>query len=159
MPGKKNRKAGAPEIDFEKERLGVILIRRGLLQEARLKLALALQRRGDERLLGEILVDKNFCQEIDVVVALIQQWGFPYLDPGRYPPAPDVVALVPPDLARSADLAPVDRVGGVLSVVMANPLDRAALSDLSRRTGCRTAAFIATGTAVRAALDRDYPGA
>ena len=142
---------------FPKELLGRLLLRQGILTSGQIQAALAeQQKRGG--LLGEILVRLGFLQEIDVVAALVNQCAVPYVAIEKYPPNPQVLAVIPEKLAQSWRLIPLDRVGDVLSVVMADPFDGEVRQRLETLTGLKIATFIATPTAIQEAIARWYPG-
>jgi hypothetical protein len=139
----------------KKQLLGQILIKRGFITKEHLKDALELQKK-DGGVLGEILVKLGYVTERDVVVALIVQCGFPYIAVNKYDIDPRIIELIPEDIARKYHIIPLDRVGDVLSVVMANPLDTAMIAEIEKLTKCRVASFIATKTEIDEAINKWY---
>ncbi|MCK5581610.1 MAG: hypothetical protein KAJ18_10110 [Candidatus Omnitrophica bacterium] len=140
---------------IDKTLIGKILMRRGLIEEQQLKQALDNQR-SDERLIGEILVNLGYLQEIDIVVALIIQCNLPYIAINKYEINEDVLGFVPEDFAREFHVIPMERVGSILSVVMADPLDRRIKERIEERSQLKVAPFIATQTEIDQAIDRWY---
>lgn len=143
------------EVFLKKDPLGEILVQRGLLKPPQLAAALMAQQER-RKLIGEILVEQGVLQEIDIVVALVIQCSLPYLAVDKYPVDRSVLALVPQEKARLWHVIPLDKVGDVLSVVMANPLNKAIRQGLIQLTGCKLAPFIATKTEIDAAIQRCY---
>ncbi len=143
------------DIISKKQLLGQILIKRGFITKEQLKDALDTQKK-EGGVLGELLVKLGFVTERDVVVALIVQCGFPYIAVNKYEIDLKVVDLVPEKLARQYHLVPLDRVGDVLSIVMANPLDVLVIEQIEHLSNCKVATFIATKTEIDEAINRWY---
>lgn len=135
--------------------IGEILVKRNVITQKQLEEALKLQK-GEKEFVGEILVRLGYLQEQDIVVALVVQCGLPYIAVNRYTIDPQVLKLIPEELARSMRLIPLDKVGGVLSVVMVNPLTLVMKEQLEKITGCRIATFIDTKTEIDEAITRWY---
>ncbi len=135
--------------------IGEILVKRNVITQKQLEEALKLQK-PEKEFVGEILVKLGYLQERDIVVALMVQCGLPYIAVNKYTIDPQVIKLIPEELARSMRLIPLDKVGGVLSVVMINPLTLAMKEQLEKITRCRIATFIATKTEIDEAIARWY---
>ena len=139
----------------KKELFGEILIRRNLITGEQLTRALEIQKK-EGGFIGEILVKLGFMEERDVVVALVVQCNLPYIAVDKYEIDRHVIELVPGEIAKKYSVVPLDRVGEVLSVVMADPLDLSVKAQLQRLTHCRVAPFIATRGEINKAIDRWY---
>ena len=136
--------------------LGEILIHRHMITQEQLDAALELQRK-EKQFIGEILVRLGFVEERDIVVALVVQCGLPYIAINKIQIDPQIIKLIPPDLAQNVPLVPLDRAGDVLSVVMTNPLNDEVKLRLEKLTGCKIATFISTKTEITQAVNRFYP--
>lgn len=143
------------EIVSKKQLLGQILLKRGLITKEQLTEALAIQKK-EGGVLGETLVKLGYLTERDVVVALIVQCGFPYIAVNKYDIDSKVLSLIPEDKAKKYIVIPLDKVGDVLSVVMANPLDIATIDEIEKISNCKVATFIATKTEIDEAIKRCY---
>ena len=143
------------DLISKKQLLGQILIKRNLISADQLKEALELQKK-EGSVLGEILVRLGYVTERDIVVALIVQCGFPYIAVNKYEIDSKVIQLISQETARKYHVMPLDRVGDVLSVVMANPLDLSMIEELENMTGCRIATFIATKAEIDEAISKWY---
>lgn len=135
--------------------LGNILIKRGKITSEQLTDALSFQN-GEEGFLGEVLVKLGFVTERDIVVALIVQCNFPYIAIDHYEIREAVVQLIPREIAEKYSLVPLDRVGDILSVVMADPLNKPVRIELRKITRCVIAPFISTKTEIEKAIARSY---
>lgn len=135
--------------------IGEILIQRKKITVAQLEEALKIQQEG-HGFLGEILVKLGYLDDRDIVVALITQCGLPYISVNKYQIDPEIIRLIPVDVARAHHLIPLDKIGDVVSVVMANPLTDELREKLERITSCRIATFISTQREIDDAVARFY---
>ncbi len=137
------------------KQLGEILVERSLITKGQLKEALALQKQNGG-LLGEILVRLDFIKEEEVTQALTTQFGFPYLPLDNYEIEPEVIKLVPENVARQYWLVPIDRIGNTLTVAMADPLNTHAIEDVEFMTKCKVQPFVTTVTSIKEAIENYY---
>ena len=136
-----------------KRLLGEILLSRNYITKEQLTQALEEQKK-QHAPLGEILIRLGFVEERDVVVALVVQCNVPYIAIEKYDIAKEILQLLPADFAKKNFVIPLDRADNVLSVVMADPLDEDIKKELGRLTNCRIAAFIATKTEINRSIER-----
>ncbi len=141
--------------DPQRHLIGQILLERKLISDRDLTSALQ-EQEGTQDLLGEILVRRHCLTDIDVVVALVLQCGFPYIAVDEHDLNPEVVRLIPEEVARRDHLIALDKVGDVLSVVMADPVNTVFKDDLQAAAQCRVARFVATKAQIERAIDRAY---
>ena len=135
--------------------LGEILIKRKRLTQEQLNHALEVQRK-ENGFVGEILVKLGYLDERDIVVALVVQLSLPYIAVNKYTIDDAVVKLIPKDVAQKERIIALDRIGDILSVVMANPLSEERKQFLESLTKCRVATFISTKTEIEEAIARHY---
>jgi type IV pilus assembly protein PilB len=136
-----------------KELLGEILVKRRLITEEQLNKALDAQKK-EGCYLGQALIKLGFVEERDVVVALVVQCNLPYIAIDKYELDSAILQLVPEDFLRKHSIIPLDRVGDILSVVMADPLNLVLKKELERITNCQIASFIATRLEIERAINR-----
>ena len=72
--------------------------------------------------MGSILVLLGFATEEQIAQALTTQYGFPYLPLKNYEIDPEIVQLIPRQVAQQYARIAVDKVGNSLTVAMSNPL-------------------------------------
>ncbi len=102
---------------------------RDLPTEAEIEEALRVQQeRGGA--LGRILVDLGFVREDESWWALGASLGADVVDLDRTAIPPEIVALVPREVARTYRVMPISCEDGVLRVAMADPLNVSVLDDL-----------------------------
>jgi type IV pilus assembly protein PilB len=137
------------------EKLGQILVRNGSISEEQLQRALDLQKR-EGGLLGEILVKLGYVDEQEIVQALTAQYGFAYLPLENYEPNEKGTEIVPENVARQYSIIPVDIIGDLLTIVMANPLNEKAIEDIEMITKKKVQVFISTATSIHEAINKLY---
>jgi len=103
-------------------RLGSLLIDRGYISPANLQAALDRQKvDGREKLLGEILVDFEFCTEDQIVECLAAEYGVPYakLEARLFDPA--TVDVLPREYIETNMVMPLFIVRDTLTIAVSEP--------------------------------------
>ena len=139
------------------KRLGEILIDSKLITPENLEEALQVQKEKGG-LVGQILVALGHTTEESIAQVLTAQYGFPYLPLAGYEIDPEVCKIVPENVARQYGLIAVDKVGSILTVAMANPLNREAVEDIEMLTHFKIQVFVTTTTDINDAIKRSYKG-
>lgn len=140
--GQKERKK-KEEISFGPgSRLGDILVARGLITEEKIGEALKLQGRLGKRM-GRILIDKGWVEENDVLRALGEQLGVPFvrLRQGLFDPT--VAGLLDTTVARRLCVLPMFRIRSVLYLATAKPSDMPTFDEVSERLQCEVQPVLA----------------
>ncbi|MGI9273083.1 MAG: ATPase, T2SS/T4P/T4SS family, partial [Woeseiaceae bacterium] len=116
-------------------RLGDIMVARKLISQSKIDEALKLQDRLGKRM-GQIIIDKGWVAENDVLRALSEQLGVPFvrIRPGLFDPA--TAALLDRSVARRLRVLPLFRVRSVLYLATAKPQDMPTLEEVSERLQC-----------------------
>ena len=141
--------------DTLKEQLGQVLVQRGIITAEQLKQALAAQKEQGS-LLGETLTKLGFTTEEEIAQALAIQHDFPYLPLANYEIDTEITKLIPEELSRKYCVLPIDKMGDILTVVMANPLDDKVIEEIEALSKCKIEAFVATYTEIKEAIERSY---
>ena len=134
-------------------RLGQLLLEDGLVTAAQVDQAVARQRASGERL-GAVLVRLGFLTEDQLVIALSRQYGLPAVAPSRLDVDPEVLRLVPVQIARKYQVLPIERAGETLSLAMADPTDVNALDDVAFMTNLKVRPLVAAPRLIRQAVER-----
>ena len=137
------------------KQLGELLLDCNLISQQQLEEALALQKEKGG-LLGQILVSLHYLTEEAIAQALTAQYGFPYLPLGGYEIDPEVAKIIPEHVAKQYGLIAVDRVGGILTVAMSNPLNTQAIEDVEMLTHYKVQVFVTTASDVTASIKGVY---
>jgi type IV pilus assembly protein PilB len=136
-------------------RLGDILVRHGWITEGQVQSALAAQ--GSERgLLGTILVRRGLINSEQLGQALAEQYGVPYLEVVPEGINPQLVRLLPEELARHHKVVPVGVSGRKLQLAMVAPDDMDVISETELITGYKVVPLVALQGAIEGALDRGF---
>jgi len=138
-----------------KEQLGQVLVQRGIITPEQLEQALAAQKEKGG-FLGEILTELGFTTEEEIAQALAIQHDFPYLPLANYEIDGEVTKLIPEGIARKYCVLPIDKMGDILTCVMANPLDREVVEEIEAHSKCKIELFVATYTEIKEAIERAY---
>ncbi len=140
-----------------KRRLPDILLEQNLVTEAQLKECLSVQRSTGNSL-PQILVERGYLSEEDLVITLSEQLGIPHIRVANYKVLKEVLAEVPEALARQHVMLPVSITGDVLTLAMANPLNIMALDDLRLLTSYDIEPVVAVESELVQAIERNYGG-
>ena len=138
-----------------KKRIGELLVERKVVTPEQIEAALKVQE-AKGGLLGQILVSLGFVTEEAVAQAVTAQYSFPYLPLKSYTIDPELLRLIPENVARQYCLVPVDHIGDTLTIAMADPLDARVIEDIEMLSRCSVQVFISTGSEVMDAIRRSY---
>ncbi|MGE5509599.1 MAG: type II secretion system ATPase GspE [Chitinophagales bacterium] len=138
-----------------RKRLGELLVDAGLLSTEQLEEALTYQKQTGDRL-GKILTDREYLSEEQLVEVLEYQLGIPRVDLARTLIGPDVVNLVPAQLARRHLVMPISRTDGRLRLAVADPFNIVAIDDVRDVAGLEIELAITTERDIKEAIDRCY---
>lgn len=110
-----------------------ILLARGIISEEQIEKA-----REDMKKTGlsleKTLERLGYITESDIISVTAELMKVPYIDLKDYLVDPDVIKLVPEDLARKHKVIPLFKVGDALTVAMANPSDIIVLDAIRMRS-------------------------
>ena len=136
-------------------RLGDLLVREGLIDNEQLARALQEQKGSNDKL-GGILVKLNFVTEEKLIAFLSRQYGIQSITLSQLDVDPEVLKLVPEQIARKYEVLPIKRTGNQLTLAMADPTNVFALDDVGFMTNLQVVPVVASQAALRAAIDRSY---
>jgi hypothetical protein len=139
-----------------RKRLGEMLVEAGVLTEQGLRAALNEQRRWGGTL-GSKLVDMKLVPESELVRVLSMQLSLPTIDLERTDIPPEIIALVPSELAHDHYLIPFAQPMKFLDVAMADPTNLGVLDELRIRTQLNIRPYLAGPRMIERALARYYP--
>ncbi len=138
-----------------RKRLGEILLDAGVIDQSRLRAALVEQRRWGGHL-GRILIDMKLISEEVLVQALSQQLNFPAINLDSRSITPEVLDLVPADLAEQNSLVPFNVDGKFLDVAMTDPTNLGIVDELRIRTQLNVRPYLAGPKMIERALYKHY---
>ncbi|HBF39248.1 MAG TPA: type II secretion system protein GspE, partial [Firmicutes bacterium] len=116
-------------VNKQRQRLGDILINNGYITSNQLEEGLAEHRR-TKRPLGEIFVKKGYLSESILIEVLEFQLGIPHVILAKRRIDPEVLRLVPEQVARKYHVFPVEKQGNHLALGMLDPTNVAVFDEL-----------------------------
>ncbi|MFZ5801051.1 MAG: GspE/PulE family protein [Candidatus Omnitrophota bacterium] len=138
-----------------KDRLTEILIKHNLIRQQDLEKALAEQKEKGGRL-SDILVQLGLISESDLTLVLSQSLGLPPLDLSRVKVDPEVLKIIPNEVARSYQIIPISKIGKSLTLAMADPLNIFAIDDVKTLTGYEINPIIGKPKDIMTAIETYY---
>jgi type IV pilus assembly protein PilB len=137
------------------DRIGELLVRENLISTDQLKKAQVDQRNTGKRL-AYSLTKLGILAESELTEFLSKQYGVPSISLEEFEIDPEVIALVPKDVAMKHTVIPVQRAGTSLIVAMADPSNIYAVDDLKFLTGLNIESVVSTDSAIETAIERYY---
>jgi type IV pilus assembly protein PilB len=137
----------------ERRRLGDILVAEGALDEADLARALEIQRGSGERI-GMVLLKTGLVSRVALLRAVASQVGVTFVDLDAHVIDWAATSVIPAGLARRHQALPIGFDGELVVVAMANPSDVFALDDIRSVTGRKLSPVLAEPEQLRRAIDR-----
>jgi type IV pilus assembly protein PilB len=144
-------KLGQPQT----RRLGDLLVAERLITEDQLKQALS-EQKGKTEKLGAILARLGFITEEQLIGFLSRQYGIPSITLNNIDVDAETLRLVPAPIARKYEVLPIKRIGGTLTLAMADPTNVFALDDVAFMTSLQILPVVAPQAAIRAAIEKAY---
>ena len=145
----------------EKTKLGEILVQAGLIDETQLEAAVSEQSRWGNRL-GETLVQLGYVTEPELVRILSRHYGIPGVHLEGKQIEPDVLALLPVEVAEDYRCLPLFRKrvsgGELLYLGMAQPEDLRVVDDVSFRAGLPVRPVLVGPIQISSAIAAFYRG-
>ncbi len=140
-------------MEYTQQRLGELLVRRGLITQEQLDEALAVQAREGGRL-GEVLTHHLLVDERRIAQVLAEQKGLEFVNLAGYPIDREAVSRIPERLARRALVIPLGYRDDAVVLAMADPLDVQTIDDVRVRTGRQVIPVVATAAQIQYAIDK-----
>jgi MSHA biogenesis protein MshE len=113
----------------EKIRLGDLLVQQKLISQEQLSEALEKQRQSGRKL-GRVLVENGFVTEDEISGAIARQLHIPFLDLRQVHVRPEIVRLLPEQLARRFRAIVLEQRESKVLVAMADPTDLFAFDEI-----------------------------
>ena len=137
------------------ERVGELLLREKLITTEQLKRVNEEQRKVGGGI-GSNLEKLGYVKEKDFVSFLSRQYGVPESDLSNLDVDPDLLRLIPEDVAKKYQLIPLERYGSTLKLVMVDPTNIFAIDDIKFLTSYNVEATIASEMAIKEAIEKVY---
>ncbi len=137
------------------DRIGELLVQENLLSMEQLEKA-----RGEAQAtgcrLGLQITMLGFVEEADLAEVISNQFGVPTIALDDFEIDPEVVQLIPEDVAVKHTIVPVNRAGATLIIATADPSNIFAIDDVKFLTSYNVEVVVAAEEAIRRAIDKHY---
>ncbi len=135
--------------------LGELLLREKIITADQLKAASDFQKKNSLPV-GTSLVQLGYISEEEIAQALSRQLGYPYIDFDQFEVYPEVINLIPNDVAKKYSVMPIHRIRTFLTLAMVDPTDLEVIEDIRFRTGLSIQPVIASESGVMNAINKYY---
>ncbi len=135
--------------------LGELLLREKVLNPEQVKSALEYQKKNDVSI-WTALVNLGFISEEEIAKALSRQLGYPYIDLNQFEIYPEVISLIPVEIAKKFMIMPIHRIQSFLTLAMVDPTDLEIIEDIKFRTGLSIQPVITCGSGIMNAINKYY---
>ncbi len=135
--------------------LGRLLVNAGLISEDQLSKALEEQKKTAEKI-GSILIKLDYIDEDTLLKFLSKQFRVPSISIEPHDVDPDVIKLIPPDLANRYEVFPIRRKGRTLILGMVNPGDITAIDAVKFATGLEVEPVVIAHSKMKTLLEKFY---
>ncbi len=117
-------------------RVGDLLVEKGLVTAEQINKALAFQKdRGHQKLLGEVLIELEYVTEPQVMEALAEAYGIPFINLDAKVADPAVLDALPKDFREQQSVLPLFLVNGKLTLAVSEPANVFIVEEVQRLTG------------------------
>jgi hypothetical protein len=141
--------------ESNKQKIGEILLAYKYITKDILDKALGYQNQYGTSI-TQYLLASGYIDESRLAQCLCTQFGVPYLPLSSCDVSNEIIQMVPADIAEKYWLIPVEKVGNLLVVVMADPIDTQALKAVEESTGCTVQPFVGMLSQIMEALEFYY---
>jgi len=138
-----------------KDRLQQILIHDQIISEQDLNRALEEQKKSGGQL-SDILVKMRMVGEDDLTHVLSKGLGMLPIDISRLKIDPDVVKLIPKDVAQKNQIMPVSKMGNNMTLAMADPLNIFVIDNINAVTGMTIIPIVGRPQQIKQTIDHYY---
>ncbi|MBD3237890.1 MAG: type IV-A pilus assembly ATPase PilB [Candidatus Eisenbacteria bacterium] len=131
------------------------LVEAGLVSDEAVRKAQRTQHGQGGDLVGH-LVKLGAIEEEDLLRFLSDHYGVPSVNLDQIEIDPEVIRLIPSEVAAKFNVVPISRIGRQLMVAMSNPANFFALDDIKFITNLEAEPFVTTEEQIKRAIDRHY---
>jgi len=140
---------------FLRDRLQEILIRDDLIKKKDLEKALKEQKESGEEF-SKVLIRLNLINEDDLARVLSEGLSMPPIDISRLKIDPEVVKIIPQDVAEKYQIIPISKIGDNLTLAMADPMNIFVIDNVKALTGLNITPIIGRATQIQQTIEKYY---
>ena len=136
-----------------------ILLSGGTITHDQLSDALRWQRSHPDEDVGSILLARGIVNEAQLLAAYAQRLDVPFVEKDLVVKRPEVLKLVPENLARRYGIMPVDISNNKILVAISDPDDMSVIEDVKMSSRMDASIVLASAENIRSAIERYYRNA
>lgn len=125
------------------KKIGQILVNADLITEEELDQALEIQKVNGERI-GKILVNLGYVGEKELIKCIAEQYRLPCLSLERYDINKELLNVIPEELSKNHAIVPLDLIGDILTIGIADVPDEKVFKLLENLTGYKIQVMLVT---------------
>lgn len=144
-------------VKLIRKKIGELLLERSVITQEQLDKALK-EQESNGGYVSQYLISMGFASELEIANCLSSQYGFPYLPLKSYVIPEEVMDLIPLKFIKIYSIVPIDKVGEVLTIAMADPLNDGVIEMLKQITNCDIEVFISTFSDINDTIKRYFGG-
>ena len=137
------------------QKLENVLLELKIISQEQINLANDLEKKQGS-FFAKNIIEMGFLGTEDLVSIMVTQFGFPYLQLENYEIDPEIVKLVPQNIALKFSLIAIDKIGNILTIAMADPLNAKAKDEVRKATGLNVETFISTFSEIESVVKNNY---
>ena len=142
-------------ITDEDRKFGKFLVDQGVLPAEKLVEILRAKQHQEEEL-TQLIISKGLAKDTDVINCLADYLNIPFIELKDYDIDPEVVEIVPKELALKYKVLPVFKIENSLTVTMISPGDVQVIDRLHRETGYEIEPAVSLESEIQATLEKLY---
>lgn len=142
-------------FSMRSKQLGQLLLENGDVTAEQVAAALKSQEQ-QGGLLGQVLVANGDCAESAIAAALLKQVQVTDIKCEELIAPADVIGLVSRETCEAERLCPFEKIGNLLCLVMGNPLNRKAITQIEEQTRLKVKSFKSVWPKINELIQRSY---
>ncbi|HXH60095.1 MAG TPA: hypothetical protein VNI20_01925 [Fimbriimonadaceae bacterium] len=142
-------------MNREYNRIGQLLVRKGLLTEEQVQKALQAQSECHSRL-GEVISAMGWVSDEDLATTLAEQFDYEYLDIKGIEPDSEALNVVSGRWALANLVLPLKWNDGRFEIALSDPIDVKATDEIRQRVRCPLRIYLSVPDALKNSIIRSY---
>jgi type IV pilus assembly protein PilB len=142
-------------LSVRKKNFKEILLEKGFISSDNLG-KIEEEAKKENKTLIDYIIDKKIVEEIALLKALANEWGFKAVDLTKIDPPSEIITLIPENVARKHICVPFAKHDNAIFLAMSDPRDFLVIEDISLRTGIEVKPYISLPNWINRIIDNAY---
>ncbi len=138
-----------------KDRITNKLLESRIISQDQLNKALLFQKEKGGKL-SQIFIDLGFVKQEELLITLSQDLNIPLINLNKYNADPEVIEIIPKEIARHYHILPLSKIGPTITIAVADPLNIFAIDDIKSLTGFDVRLVLTDSDSIKAAIEQHY---